>query len=223
MGACIVRYDSERTVPFVIEHWEAIDLRAYTASLATISVVSEFLKRPQFYEVDTVIIESQERAVRKMQRLSNAIQSHFETVKALRNKRYGVVWSSGDVKLRVYEGPITWNTDYLKTMNKYRRNKRTGEEHTRAILNSGVDVRDLDCCQWLLWYERLEKKDDVADSFLQGAFYLKERSMVPSIKTALSGKKRKSISLPPFIGTAATCLIIDDDPGDDMPVLTRSS
>lgn len=180
LGLCILEYQKKMEIPFQIIDWEKVNLKTVTSSQSTQAMVKMFLSRPHCYQVDLVLIESQERAVEKMKRLGNAIQSHFETVKALQNKSFGVTWSSGPVKLRVYEGPETWTP--IKVKDGYQRNKKTGIEHTRAILKQGESVADENCIYWLRWFEKLEKKDDVADAFLQGAFYLKSLYQNPPKK-----------------------------------------
>ncbi len=107
LGVCILGVTLAPLAPlnaptFSILHWEVIDLHASTSSVATRSCVGAFWSRPAFYDVDVVLIESQDRAVSKMRRLSNAIESHFETVRVVLGKTYRIDWSSGDVKLRAY-------------------------------------------------------------------------------------------------------------------------
>ena len=194
LGLCILSYDSELTVPYVIEHWELINLRIVTVSQATMAVVEAFIKRPQCYQVDLVLIESQEKSTENMKRLSNAIQAHFETARVLMKKDFKVGWSSGGVKLRVYEGPLTWKP--IKTKVKHTYNKRLGEAHTRAILSNG----DANCLKWLKWFETLDKQDDVADSFLQAAYYLKPSAP----RKRKTSKKNKPIC-------EMECMIISDD------------
>ena len=189
LGVCILDAPlnaPDAPVPFSILHWEVIDLHASTSSSATRSCVGAFWSRPTFYDVDVVLIESQDRAVSKMRRLSNAIESHFETVRVVLGKTYRIDWSSGDVKLRAYDGPVVWETP--KTKSKYRMNKLVGEEHARALLKQwGADER-------LEWYEALAKKDDSADCLLQAVYYAKNDK-----KRAPAKRKR-----------AAACIIVDD-------------
>lgn len=193
LGMCILRYDPDRSpFPYAIEDWKKINLKARTTSEATESMVKTFLKYPPCYDVNYVVIESQERAVEKMKRLSNAIQSHFETARIIKEKPYTVCWSSGDVKLRVYDGPETWSP--IKTRSKYLMNKALGEVHTQAILTQGVEKGYPDYIKWMSWYQKLSKQDDAADCFLQGAFFLK-RLKDPTILISHPKKRKNDICL----------------------------
>jgi len=94
LGTCIVRYEKDQSFPFVIEQWEKINLKAKKTSQAVKSMIKVFMSRPEYYTVDHVIIESQAKSVSKMKRLSSAMESHFETVRILQNRRYNTDPSS---------------------------------------------------------------------------------------------------------------------------------
>ena len=188
LGVCILEYAS-LDAPGRILHWEVIDLHAKTSSTATRSCVQAFWsRRPMFYDVDVILIESQDRAVSKMRRLSNAIESHFETVRVVLDKTYRIDWSSGDVKLRAYDGPVVWEEPKTKT--KYKMNKLLGIEHARALLAQWESI------EWIDWFEKLPKQDDVADCLLQAVYYAKN-----------AGRTKKARKRT----TAVACIIIDDD------------
>ena len=73
-------------------------------------------------------------------------------------------------KLKVYSGPeIKCN---LKS--KYSRRKRLGIEYTRYMIGGNSD--------YLKYFEENKKKDDLADSLLQGLTYLKKIYKLNEIK-----------------------------------------
>lgn len=148
----------------VITHWEVINLKASTARDATSSMINTFNNRQYVYDVDVVLIESQEAATSKMKRISNAVQSHFETVRIYRQfTKYSIEWSSGDVKLRVYKGPEIWKP--LKARSGYSHNKKLGVEHTKALLHEETENES-----FYKWFMTLGKKDDAADCYLQAKY-----------------------------------------------------
>ena len=205
LGICILREDKNRTPPYVIEHWENVNLHATDATRATQNVIKEFRKRDQCYNVDRVVIESQNRSVSKMKRLSNGIQAHFETVAWERDLPYKIAdWSSGGVKLKVYTGPKVWDDSEVKSRNHYQHNKQIAIVHTRALLEINKDDAN-----WKRWFDSLLKKDDVADAFLQGAHFIETKILgrggveMPPIPELM--KKRKRIN--PLV--IKECIIID--------------
>jgi len=176
MGICLLAQQQQQQqqpnpYPFELVHWELLNLNSHlSANMATQRAVEEFLARRNqgIYDVDAVIIESQEKSIETMKCLASGIQAHFETAAALLDKPYRVHWSSGNVKLRLYQGPATWKPS--KSKDRRIRNKHEGIQHCRAILQA------MDEPGWLRWFKRLAKKDDVADAFLQAGYFLLHRA-----------------------------------------------
>ena len=76
-----------------------------------------------------------------------------------KNKK--IILVSPKEKLKVYTGDAIIKKS--KSKKAHTRNKMTGKEHTRAIL------KEKKLHDWLKFFEKANtKKDDLADSFLQG-------------------------------------------------------
>lgn len=145
----------------------------------------EYFRRdyPEFYSIDAVVIESQQVAKPIMQCLASAIQSHFLTLRecGVCKPELTVDISSGDAKLRVYDGEVTWTPPKGPL---YQRNKRTGVEHCRALLAQRRECSDTpdEYKAWtrlIEFYEAAPKHDDLADALLQAlAFALTNKHQV---------------------------------------------
>ena len=122
-----------------------------------------------FLDVDTVLIEFQPPFAReKMKMVSSALHDYFILrsqvgVGISIDSRIKIIKSVDAVnKLTVYDGPaISCN---LKK--QYDRNKWYGKQYCRWILNkSGFQDK-------IMFFDNFKKKDDLADSFLQGIWYI---------------------------------------------------
>ena len=80
MGLCLLALDrttTSSTYPFTIVHWELINLKStLSANMATQNMVQAFLARRNrgIYNVDAIVVESQEFSIETMKRLANGIQ-----------------------------------------------------------------------------------------------------------------------------------------------------
>jgi hypothetical protein len=145
-------------------YWEKFSLHASTPKIAIENMIDAFDKRKHVYQVSAVVVESQSQSTDIMKFLQSAIQSHFYTLNVLDSKKYSyyVHISSGDCKLRVYNGePIE-----VKAKSKHARNKQLGIKHAEALLSRRDDKK------WKKYLGSLSKKDDAADCLLQGAFFI---------------------------------------------------
>lgn len=78
------------------------------------------------------------------------------------NNIKSVKFISSTNKLKLYDGPVLNMTQ----KNTYQRNKFQAKEHLKYILREQPEL--------LTFFELFKKKDDLADCFLQGAWYLKK-------------------------------------------------
>lgn len=113
--------------------------------------------------VDEIVIEQQSVKSRKMLLMGHLIYGHFvQTYENQVTVRFVPAWN----KLSVYKGPEIACT--LKT--KYARNKYLARKHTEQILGTESQKK--------AWLENVfqpsKKQDDLADSFLQGCYYLRK-------------------------------------------------
>lgn len=172
---------SSYELPFITEYWRRINLHASSATLATYNMVTKFLKHhSEFYDpaIRYVVIESQENSTEIMQRLSNALQAHFLTVSIMKNTETQVHFEYGSGKLKVYTDPNgiqaimdRMNPRLQRSNNQHRKNKWIAEQHCHALLlQQSLENQN----RWIPWFTSLDKKDDVADAYLQGCYFLKK-------------------------------------------------
>ena len=123
------------------------------------------LDKIDFSKSEEVIFESQPKINPKMKNFSMMLfnyfviryiaekPEHLQTVKDIR-------FINSKNKLTVYDGPYI----ECKLKNQHSRNKFYGKEYCKYILRYNNER--------LAYFESFKKKDDLADSFLQGAWYL---------------------------------------------------
>ena len=68
-------------------------------------------------------------------------------------------------KLKVYNGPLI----ECKLKSKYSRRKYYAIQHTKYFIQNYKNYLD--------YFNKIKKKDDLADSFLQGLFYIKKNKL----------------------------------------------
>lgn len=180
---------SGKSVPCKILFWERFavldedqTIGSYCDSVRNMvgSLYSKF--EPFLEQIDNVVIESQEASTILIIRLlSITVQAFFETLKQTNPTKYtfGVRFSTGSIKLRVYDGPTVWREPVMAP-NSHKFNKLYGIHHTRAILEAWINDKSLPAeehAHWLKWYRmwsKSDKQDDLSDSFLQGLYSLRK-------------------------------------------------
>lgn len=180
---------SGKSVPCKILFWERFavldedqTIGSYCDSVRNMvgSLYSKF--EPFLEQIDNVVIESQEASTILIIRLlSITVQAFFETLKRTNPTKYtfGVRFSTGSIKLRVYDGPTVWREPVMAP-NSHKFNKLYGIHHTRAILEAWINDKKLPAeerADWLKWYRmwsNSDKQDDLSDSFLQGLYSLRK-------------------------------------------------
>lgn len=147
---------------FRIARWDIINLGTCDIGGACEALAPKLLELPYLDEADVVLIEQQTAFNTKMKVMSHAIQSFFVTRRALLGSaRPEVAFISPRRKLQVYAGPPIAVT----AKNEYKANKKRAIEHCKSLI-----AEDPLALKFLMG---LRKKDDAADAFLQGAFYLR--------------------------------------------------
>ena len=130
-------------------------------------LVCQLDKYPQLLACHTVVLEHQPSKNPKMKNLSNMLYSYFVIrgiVDAQPKVMRKILFISPRNKLSIYDGPdIKCN---LK--GQYARNKFYGKHYCEWLIR--MDHPRLD------YFQSHRKKDDLADCFLQGAWYLLSKS-----------------------------------------------
>lgn len=131
-------------------------------------VCQRLLENPILFEAEYVLIELQPKINAKMKNLSNMLYTCFvlkgivEKVPPVQMKK--VLFISAKHKLKPYDGPFI-DASHLK--GKYARTKYTGRKQCEHYLSTTEQLQ----CQ-LDFFKGHKKQDDLADSFLQGVWFI---------------------------------------------------
>lgn len=172
-----------KSVPFEILFWQRFSIMKNNQTVSNYfdmiknvchalhTKLQPFLKNDA---VDDIVIESQEASVEAVKLVGAAVQAFFETLKLTYGYTYHVRLSTGSVKLRVYDGPVRWR-EPIKAPDGHKFNKRYGEQHCKAILESWCADPEYaaEFKPWLDYWNSEEKKDDISDVLLQALYGLR--------------------------------------------------
>jgi len=143
-----------------------------------INMVKRLDSLPIFLEVDEVLIEQQPAfgsqgssfgkgasVHPRMKNLSYMIYSYFIMKGVMTHSINSVKFISSNNKLKIYDGPEIVCPISVDKSN-YTRNKYLAKEHLKYFLQKAKQNGLLN------FFDEFKKKDDLADCFLQGAWYL---------------------------------------------------
>ena len=154
--------------PYTIADWNVLninidDVKKPTIHYLTKNIIKLFDETPLFLECNKVVIENQPCMKNPiMKSIQIIIYSYFAIRGMTDNKTTSeIVLMSASNKMKVYDGPPI----ELAVKSKYTRNKKLAILHTQYIL------KDVDK---LAFFNTHKKKDDLADAFLQGLFFIKK-------------------------------------------------
>lgn len=139
---------------------------------------------PSLLNCDEVILEHQPAKNPRMKNLSFMLYSYF-IIRGFvdkpdtRCKEIRFRQINSDKKLSLYTGPNI--SCHLK--DKYSRNKFYSKKYCEYMIQADHDQK------WLDFYNSCKKKDDLADSYLQGAWYLTQRFNSKKTKNKLQSSK----------------------------------
>lgn len=164
LAYCVMRKRS-MTAQFEVCHWEVIDLQSQTLSDITQTLVRELNARKYLLNVPFVLIESQNCSNALMRSVAHSIQTFFLTRALLvkpRAARQEVLFVNPRHKLTVVDSQAV-----VTASTPYKRNKKLAVMHCHSLIQDNPGL--------LEFFNRLRKKDDLADAFLQGAYFIRER------------------------------------------------
>jgi len=132
-----------------------------------IAIRKEFDKLPLMMEVDKIIIENQISPIaNRMKTIQGMIAQYF-----IMNNKTNIAFISAANKLKAFTKPVvdlngeTENKE-KKEKTKYSERKKAGVEITLTLLENEINS------DFKQFFSTHEKKDDLADAFLQGVWYL---------------------------------------------------
>lgn len=135
----------------------------------------EFNKNRLFQEVETIIIENQISPIaNRMKTIQGMLAQYFIMINDDSNIQF--ISSSNKLKQFVVEGSRTTNLeetkDSKKTNPNYKEHKKDGIYYCENILKRNENLK--------YWTNSLDvkKKDDLADAFLQGLWYFKNKNII---------------------------------------------
>lgn len=185
LSYCILSYDNN---DFNIIEWDILNVNPYLEenkeieknnkksekkkkkkkpSLNQLSeeIIKTFDSNKSFLECNYVIIENQPCLKNPtMKSIQMIVYSYFYIRGIIDNKKEilkDIIFISAGNKLKVYDGPDI----EVNLSTKYARNKKLAIFHTKYLLKNHSE--------YLSFFESHKKKDDLADSFLQAAYFVK--------------------------------------------------
>lgn len=132
-------------------------------------MIEELNKKPNFLNVNTVLIENQPALKNPtMKTVQMLVYSYFliNGVSSEKSQIDNIEMINARNKLKAYTGP-----EIICTIkNKYKKTKFLGIEYCKYMITENKDIdqklRDL--------FTESKKKDDLSDSYLQGMYWLKK-------------------------------------------------
>lgn len=146
--------------------WDIISLETDSKHLHKLSqeLFEKLDSMPTLVENDVVVIENQPCMRNpKMKTMQIMLYSYFVLkCNVLKNMKCVINMMSANNKLKCYDGPkIELKT---KSKNKYTIRKKMAIEHCKHFISTDIVMYD--------YFMEHSKKDDLADSYLQGLYYL---------------------------------------------------
>lgn len=132
-------------------------------------IIGTFDSKNEFLECNYVIIENQPCMKNPTMKSIQIIVYSYFYIRGMYNKDYesrmlkDIVFISAGNKLKVYDGPPI----EINVKSRYTKNKKLGIEHTKYLLKHHDE--------YLSFFDSHKKKDDLADAFLQGAYFIHKK------------------------------------------------
>lgn len=173
-------------------HSKTGDMKIFTTDSCNIAdlafLIIKYLNNIDFSVCDEFIIEQQPKmAKEKMKNVSIIILNYFVTRYQINNPKIKISMINASNKLSIYDGPFVSCT--LK--GQHERNKFYGKKYCEWLIRHDKNS--------LTTYNKYSKKDDLADCFLQGAWYLmtydKEEREERDEKEEIDEKEEKEESI----------------------------
>lgn len=158
--ACCIFDENEK-----IHYWNIFDITAPTNNERCKKMVLYFNQVEKFKEITDVVIEHQPSFNPKAKVIQGHVTSYFLIKSVEYNKDINVITYSAQHKLNCYDGPCP---DYSYLKSEYQQRKKLSIYHCSQIIIRPDFPQEQ---QYIDLFNSSKKKDDLADSFLQGLSY----------------------------------------------------
>lgn len=156
LAYCQIDTSSEEKNNWNIVDWNVLDC---SATNYVLKIIEELDNIPNLLDSDIILIEKQPSCNPKMRIISTVIYVYFTIrIQYENQKKIKLMYYSPKYKLRCCDEKFD-----IKVKSKYAYNKKLGIEHTKVFLKESP---------FLIYFLSHKKKDDLADSFLQGLSYI---------------------------------------------------
>ena len=162
LSYCLLNSDGEQIIK-----WELVTLEINSRDKDKIclNLINKLDSIPDLLTADRVLIEKQPSFNPTMRIIAGCLQTYFLIRGVIDgNSIKRVIIYSPTHKLKCYTGPPF----EVKGSTKYARTKKTGILHCEYIISNNVMN-----ASWVEFFKKCKKKDDLADSFLQGLSYIR--------------------------------------------------
>jgi hypothetical protein len=212
LAYCFIEDINDVDKEFSIRMWETFSLRGSTVKDFTQSLYEELSLRAWMTHVDHVVIEAQVSSNNQMKVISHILQMYFL---CKRDKNQPTIhFISPKSKFKVTNVP-----DPQGISNGHAKNKKIAVEMAKKVLMENKDKRSL---EYLFTFR---KQDDLADSFLQGLYFLRtlrsrvSKKLVGILEMDINEEVEESI---PLLYKAEDCVLAEEDFNIDSRSLSSS-
>jgi len=159
LAYCLIEDVNDLDKEFSIRLWETFSLHGSTVKDYTQSLFQELALRPWMVHVDHVVIEAQVSSNNQMKVISHILQMYFL---CKRNKQIPTIhFINPKSKFKVTNVPEPSN------VTGHAKNKKVAVEMAKKLMSKNKDRMSLE------YFMSFRKQDDLADSFLQGLYFLR--------------------------------------------------
>ena len=139
-----------------------------TIHYLTKNIIKLFDDNKLFLECNKVVIENQPCMKNPIMKSIQIIVYTYFSIRGLTDNKTtsDIIFMSAGNKMKVYDGPSI----EVNVKSKYTRNKKLAILHTRHILEKNTEKIE--------YFNTHKKKDDLADAYLQGMYYLKKNKLI---------------------------------------------
>lgn len=177
LAYCILYLNEDKTV--TIKKWDIIKLleddekcKGFSLNEITTRMYNKLNTELEDYDITEILLENQPCLKNPvMKSIQMIIYSYFQYQTILLGreiKNIKLINASNKLKVGKNLHEINNKDEIIKIKSKYTRNKKLAIEYTNWILQHRINNYE----EWNKYFNNNKKKDDLADAFLQGLYYI---------------------------------------------------